>query len=38
MCLATFLVSAILMVLISLIPYLFVITKTPSQIISRYDI
>lgn len=35
---ALFIVSALLMVGISLIPYLFVLTKTPSQILSRYDI
>ena len=35
---ASFVVSALLMIGISLIPYLFVLTKTPSQIISRYDI
>lgn len=35
---AVFAVSAILMIGISLIPYLFVLTKTPSQILSRYDI
>ena len=33
-----FIVGAILMLIVSLIPYLFVITKTPSEIISRYDI
>lgn len=33
-----FVVGAILMLIVSLIPYLFVITKTPSEIISRYDI
>lgn len=35
---AAFAVSAILMVGLSLIPYLFVLTKTPSQILARYDI
>lgn len=35
---AIFAVSALLMIGISLIPYLFVLTKTPSQILSRYDI
>lgn len=35
---AVFAVSAVLMIGISLIPYLFVLTKTPSQILSRYDI
>lgn len=35
---ASFGLSALLMVGISLIPYLFVLTQTPSQIISRYDI
>lgn len=35
---ATFAASALLMVGISLIPYLFVLYKTPSQILSRYDI
>jgi putative ABC transport system permease protein len=36
--LGLFAISTLLMILISLIPYLFVITKTPSEIISRYDI
>lgn len=36
--LGIFTLSMILMILVSLIPYLFVITKTPSEIISRYDI
>lgn len=31
-------ISSLLMIMVSLIPYLFVLTKTPSQIISRYDI
>lgn len=35
---AVFAVSVLLMIGISLIPYLFVLTKTPSQILSRYDI
>ncbi len=35
---ASFAVSALVMIGISLIPYLFVLTKTPSEIISRYDI
>lgn len=35
---AFFAASALLMIGISLIPYLFVLTKTPSQILSRYDI
>ena len=35
---AVFAVSVVLMIGISLIPYLFVLTKTPSQILSRYDI
>ena len=35
---ATFAASALIMVGISLIPYLFVLYKTPSQILSRYDI
>lgn len=34
----TLVISSLLMIFVSLIPYLFVITKTPSQIISRYDI
>lgn len=33
-----FVSGAILMLIVSLLPYLFVITKTPSEIISRYDI
>ncbi len=36
--LGLFAISSLLMILISLIPYLFVIFKTPSEIISRYDI
>lgn len=36
--LGIFTLSMILMIAVSLIPYLFVITKTPSEIISRYDI
>lgn len=35
---AMFAANALLMVGISLIPYLFVLYKTPSQILSRYDI
>lgn len=35
---ATFAVSASLMIGISLIPYLFVLTQSPSKILSRYDI
>ncbi len=35
---ALFAISAIIMIIISLIPYLFVLFKTPSQILSRYDI
>lgn len=35
---AAFAVSASLMIGISLIPYLFVITQSPSKILSRYDI
>ena len=35
---AVFAANALLMVGISLIPYLFVLYKTPSQILSRYDI
>ncbi len=34
----SFAVGAILMIFISLIPYLFVLTKSPSEILSRYDI
>lgn len=34
----SFLIGAILMILISLIPYLFVLTKSPQEILSRYDI
>lgn len=33
-----FIIGTIILILISLIPYLFVYTKTPSEIISRYDI
>lgn len=33
-----FVSGAVLMLIVSLLPYLFVITKTPSEIISRYDI
>lgn len=36
--LGLFISGGILMVLVSLIPYLFVINKTPSEIIARYDI
>ena len=35
---AYFAVSAILMIGISLIPYLFVLTESPSEILARYDI
>lgn len=35
---ACFAVSALLMVGISLIPYLFVLTESPSEILARYDI
>ena len=35
---ACFAVSAILMIGISLIPYLFVLTESPSEILARYDI
>lgn len=35
---ASFVISALLMVGISLIPYLFVLTQSPSEILSRYDI
>ena len=35
---AVFAASALIMVGISLIPYLFVLFRTPSQILSRYDI
>lgn len=31
-------ISSLLMIGISLIPYLFVLTQSPSQILSRYDI
>ncbi len=34
----SFAVGTILMIFISLIPYLFVLTKSPSEILSRYDI
>ena len=36
--LAFFAVSALLMIVISLLPYLFVLYKTPAQILARYDI
>lgn len=36
--LANFILSAVVMVVISLIPYLFVLTKTPSEILASYDI
>lgn len=36
--LGLFITGGILMILVSLIPYLFVINKTPSEIIARYDI
>ena len=35
---AAFVVSSLIMVGISLIPYLFVLTQSPSEILSRYDI
>ena len=35
---ATFAASALLMVGVSLIPYLFVLWQTPAQILARYDI
>ena len=35
---ACFAVSAVLMIGISLIPYLFVLTESPSEILARYDI
>ncbi len=35
---ASFAVGAVLMTFISLIPYLFVLTKSPSEILARYDI
>ena len=35
---AAFAASALIMVGISLIPYLFVLTQSPSEILSRYDI
>ncbi len=34
----SFVIGSILMIFISLIPYLFVLTKSPSEILSRYDI
>lgn len=36
--LASFFVGSILMICISLIPYLFVLTQSPSEILARYDI
>ncbi len=36
--LGSFFLASILMVFVSLIPYLFVLFKTPSEIIARYDI
>ena len=35
---AAFAASALIMAGISLIPYLFVLTQSPSEILSRYDI
>ena len=35
---ASFAIGAVLMTFISLIPYLFVLTKSPSEILARYDI
>ena len=35
---ASFAVGAVLMICISLIPYLFVLTQSPSEILARYDI
>ena len=35
---AAFVISSLLMIGISLIPYLFVLTQSPSEILSRYDI
>lgn len=35
---ASFVISSFLMIGISLIPYLFVLTQSPSEILSRYDI
>ena len=35
---ASFAVGAVLMTFISLIPYLFVLTKSPAEILARYDI
>lgn len=35
---ASFVISSLLMIGISLIPYLFVLTQSPSEILSRYDI
>lgn len=35
---ASFVISPLLMIGISLIPYLFVLTQSPSEILSRYDI
>lgn len=35
---ASFAISSLLMIGISLIPYLFVLTQSPSEILSRYDI
>lgn len=36
--LASFIIGSILMICISLIPYLFVLTQSPSEILARYDI
>lgn len=38
LCLGLFVVSFILMILVSLIPYLFVLYKSPSEILASYDI
>lgn len=35
---ASFAIGAVLMTFISLIPYLFVLTESPSEILARYDI
>lgn len=34
----TYVLTALLMIIVSVIPYLFVFSKTPSEILSRYDI
>lgn len=36
--LINFVISSIIMILLSIIPYLFVLTKSPSEILARYDI